>query len=34
MSSLQANCCLKLDFLKMDKQTGGHGTKHDKGKQL
>ena len=38
MSNLQTNCCLKLDFQKVDQRTGGkwliHGTKRRKDNQL
>ena len=38
MSNLQPNCCLKVDFQKVDKHTWGkwliHGTKRHKDKQL
>ena len=38
MSNLQANCCLKFDFQKMDQHAGGkwliHDTKRHKDNQL
>ena len=38
MSNLQPNCCLKVDFLKVDQQAGGkwliHDTKRRKDNQL
>ena len=38
MSHLQPNCCLKVDFQKVDKHTGGkwliHDTKRRKDNQL
>ena len=38
MSNLQPNCCIKVDFQKVNKHTGGklliHDTKHSKDSQL
>ena len=38
MSNLQPNCCLKIDFQKVDQHAGGkwliHDTKHHKDNQL
>ena len=38
MSNLQPNCCLKIDFKKVDQHAGGkwliHNTKHCKDNQL
>ena len=38
MSNLQPNCCLKIDFQKVDQYAGGkwliHGTKRHKDNQL
>ena len=38
MSNLQPNCCIKVDFQKVNKHTGGklliHDTKHPKDSQL
>ena len=38
MSNLQPNCCLKIDFQKVDQHAGGkwliHDTKHGKDNQL